>query len=120
MSLTNTALKSRAVYRCLLRSIQAAFQGDLQMIAAAKDEVRGRMEASRNVADQGAIERLQGEGQEAAAFLKTSIMQLKRREAADGGGTGEGSRETYGLELNSNHDGGVVEPIVPGMKLPKE
>lgn len=104
---------SLSVYRNLLRAVQVAFDGDATMLSAAKDEIRGRMEASRGVADRVEIERLQGEGQEAASFLKTSIMQLKRQE-------GQGGQETYGLELNDNHAGGVVEPIVPGMKLPKE
>lgn len=114
MSLIVTA-KSLAVYRNLLRAVQAAFGGDTQMLSAAREEIRTRMEACRAVADEGEIERLQGEGKEAAAFLTTSIMQLQRR-----GGDGSSETPTYGLELNANHDGGVVEPIVPGMKLPKE
>lgn len=70
------------------------------------------MEVSRAVSDPAEIERLQGEGAEVASFLKTSIMQLERQEGAEG-------KETYGLELSGEHDGGLVEPIVPGMELPK-
>jgi complex III assembly factor LYRM7 len=103
---------SLSVYRNLLRAVQGAFSGDAMMLSAAKEEIRGHMEVSRAVSDPAEIERLQGEGAEAASFLKTSIMQLKRQE-------GDGGKETYGLELSGDHDGGLVEPIVPGMELPK-
>ena len=103
--------KSLAVYRNLLRAVQGAFGSDAPLLSAARDEIRTHFEASRSVADAEEIQRLQGEGEEAASFLTTSIMQMQRR---------EGDGDTYGLELNANHDGGVVEPIVHGMGLPKE
>ena len=105
-------VSSLSVYRNLLRAVQGAFSGDALMLSAAKEEIRGHMEVSRAVRDPAEIERLQGEGAEAASFLRTSIMQLKRQ-------GGDGGKETYGLELSGDHDGGLVEPIVPGMELPK-
>ena len=101
--------KSLAVYRNLLRAVQGAFGSDAPLLSAARDEIRTHFEASRSVADAEEIQRLEGE--EAASFLTSSSMQMQRR---------EGDGATYGLERNANHDGGVVEPIVHGMELPKE
>lgn len=79
------------------------------MVLAAREEVRHRIENSRNIEDKTEISKLQDEGREAAAFLRTSIMQLSSNH--DGHLT---------VELDERHAGGVVEPIVPGMDLPKE
>lgn len=104
-----TSADTRSVYRSLLRSIQLAFKGDLEMVVAAREEVRHRLENSRNIEDKTEITKLQDEGREAAAFLRTSIMQL---------GSNQDGHLT--VELDERHAGGVVEPIVPGMDLPKE
>lgn len=79
------------------------------MVTAAKQEVRARIEDSKNITDKDEISKLHEEGREAAEFLKTSIMQLAPN--PDGHLT---------VELDERHAGGVVEPIVPGMDLPKE
>lgn len=52
--------------------------------------------------------RLQAEGREAAEFLKTSIMQGLSNEKGH-----------IAVDLEGEHANCVVEPIVPGMDLPK-
>jgi complex III assembly factor LYRM7 len=100
---------TRSVYRSLLRSIQLAFKGDIEMVTAARKEVRDRMECCKDIEDEVELAKLHEEGREAAEFLKTSIMQLASN--ADGHLT---------VKLNEKHAGGVVEPIVSGMDLPKD
>lgn len=100
---------TRSVYRGLLRSVQLAFKGDLEMITAAKYEIRSRIENSKDVHDESELIKLQEDGREAAEFLKTSIMQL-----------GSNPDGHLTVELDEKHAGGVIEPIVPGMDLPKD
>lgn len=79
------------------------------MVTAARQEVRNRIECSKNVEDEAELSKLREEGREAADFLKTSIMQLAS--SADG---------HLSVKLNEGHAGGVLEPIVAGMDLPKD
>jgi complex III assembly factor LYRM7 len=99
----------RSVYRSLLKSIQLAFKGDIEMVTAARQEVWHRMECCKNLEDEVELAKLHDEGREAAEFLKTSIMQLASN--TDGHLT---------VKWNEKHAGGVVEPIVSGMDLPKD
>ena len=100
---------TRSVYRSLLRSIQLALKGDIEMVTAARKEVRDRMECCKDIEDEVELAKLHEEVREAAEFLKTSIMQLASN--ADGHLT---------VKLNEKHAGGVIEPIVSGMDLPKD
>mmetsp|Transcript_5556 Transcript_5556/g.10896 ORF Transcript_5556/g.10896 Transcript_5556/m.10896 type:complete len:115 (-) Transcript_5556:347-691(-) len=107
MAATATAAETRSVYRGLLRSVQQVFRGDLEMLTAARQEIRDRLEERRNVHDEEEVSRLQAEGREAAEFLKTSIMQAMPNEKGH-----------IAVDLEGEHANCVVEPIVPGMELP--
>lgn len=67
------------------------------------------LQESRNLKDATEVEKLQCEGREAASFLKTSIVQAAPNEKGN-----------LDIELSKEHAGTVVEPIAPGMDLPKE
>lgn len=79
------------------------------MVTAAKQEVRNRIEISRDLQDTEKLSALLDEGREAAEFLKTSIMQL-----------GTSQDGTLTVELDDRHAGGLVEPITPDMELPQD
>ncbi|KAL4546370.1 hypothetical protein Ndes2526B_g01595 [Nannochloris sp. 'desiccata'] len=97
------------VYRQLLRSASHAFKGDDFMLAAAKQEIRSKLEGSRQVTDAAQLEQLINEGKEAAAFLRTAIVQATAND--------KGHIE---MEVKKEHTGSVAEPIAPGMTLPRE
>lgn len=78
------------------------------MLVAARQEIRGRIEDAREVREKEALEQLQAEGREAAEFIKTSIMQSIPNDM--------GHLE---VELQDMHADAIIEPIVPGMDLPR-
>jgi hypothetical protein len=94
---------------CSYHEYIAVFRGDLDMLVAARQEIRGRIEDAREVREKEALEQLQAEGREAAEFIKTSIMQSIPNDM--------GHLE---VELQDTHADAIIEPIVPGMDLPRE
>lgn len=66
-----------SVYRQCLRSVQQSFRGDQYMLHNSRKELRSKFEANRQVSDCGAIKKLLAEGEEAADFIKTFVVQAK-------------------------------------------
>lgn len=104
-----SALQPITVYRQLLRSAATAFKGDAAMLAAARQEIRGQFEASRQVADPQQQQQMLAEGLEAAEFIRTQIVQAAVND-----------RGNYEMAISPEHQGSLVEPVQPGMKLPRE
>lgn len=98
-----------AVYRNLLRSVAAAFKNDGMMLSAAQQEIRSKFETSRGVSDAQQVQEMLAEGNEAAEFIRSSIVQATMNE-----------RGAYEMAIQEQHLGGVVEEVTPDMKLPRE
>ncbi|KAL3146600.1 hypothetical protein ABBQ32_000835 [Trebouxia sp. C0010 RCD-2024] len=75
-----TGLSGLSVYRLCLRSVQQSFKGDHFMLQSSRKELRSKFEANRLVSDTTAVKKLLAEGEEAASFIKTFVVQAKLNE----------------------------------------
>mmetsp|Transcript_7252 Transcript_7252/g.24050 ORF Transcript_7252/g.24050 Transcript_7252/m.24050 type:complete len:122 (+) Transcript_7252:10-375(+) len=69
-----------ALYRALLRARAKAFAGDVRALAASRGEIREKFEASRDVDDALAAQRMR-EGREAEEFIRLHVVQAVRDDA---------------------------------------
>jgi complex III assembly factor LYRM7 len=69
-----------ALYRALLRARAKAFAGDVRALAASRSEIREKFEASRDVDDALAAQRMR-EGREAEEFIRLHVVQAVRDDA---------------------------------------
>ncbi|KAK9829909.1 hypothetical protein WJX72_008604 [[Myrmecia] bisecta] len=72
--------KALDVYRTLLRSITTAFRGDASMLESARQEIRSKFKEAASLTDQQEISRRFAEGEEAADFIRTYVVQAKLNE----------------------------------------
>lgn len=78
------------------------------MLVAAQREIRQQFEQNKDVSDPTQITELLAAGNETAEFIATSIVQAKVND-----------RGHYEVALEDRHADADLEPVVPGMKLPK-
>jgi hypothetical protein len=76
------------------------------MLAAARQELRGRFEAARGEADAATLEQLRADGLEAADFLASAVVGSPL--------------DAAGRASVAAVAGAQVEPVLPGMDLPRE
>ena len=92
---------TRAAYRGLLRATKEAFRGDPSMLEAARNEVRHKFEANRQLVDPQQIEKEQRDAWEAASFVRNCIAQAQLNE-----------RGNYELHVKPQHVDGVAESTI--------
>lgn len=68
------------------------------MIQNSKLELRSKFEANRRVADSGAVKKLLAEGEEAASFIKTFVVQAKLND-----------RGNYEMKVQPHHADATAE-----------
>ncbi|KAL6776465.1 LYRM7 [Auxenochlorella protothecoides x Auxenochlorella symbiontica] len=100
---------SLQLYKRLLQSCHRAFKGDAVMLPEALKEIRSRFEESRGVRDPETLAKLQHDASEAAEFITTHVVQAATNE-----------RGNLEMTVPPITHGSEAEPVLPGMRLPRE
>jgi complex III assembly factor LYRM7 len=94
-----------ASFRALLRAVKDTFKGDLQALRTCRAEARKQYRAHASERDGARIERLVADAQDAAQFLRESVVQAQLNEQGNyamklkpqpGSGSGSGSSGSGG------------------------
>ncbi|KAK9826730.1 hypothetical protein WJX81_002385 [Elliptochloris bilobata] len=92
------ASRPLAVYRLLLRSVNKAFRNDDEMLLKSAQEIRSRYQAAASETDPAAVARLCAEGEEAADFIRTYVVQARLNE-----------RGNYAMQVEEHHADTIAE-----------
>ncbi|KAH6616441.1 hypothetical protein C7974DRAFT_44924 [Boeremia exigua] len=98
-------MSAQLVYRSLWRSTRVAFEGDANMLSAARAEVRKAFESNRHLKAGGEDTQAKlAHGSEVAAFLRENVVQGEAQEG-----------DNYKLRIHKDTERGNNEDIKKNM-----